>query len=89
MLAGEREPSEALDVAMRAVAQKVTGTVHGFYVETNALDHAPIPEELLRAPKGALAVQVTHHRVKGAAWGQYVILYVLVDDAPAGGSFDL
>jgi hypothetical protein len=89
VLAGEREPFDALSAAMRSVAQRVSGTVHGFVVETNDLERAPIPEELLHAPKGALAIQVTHHRVKGAAWGQYVILYVLVDEPRNGAGIDL
>ena len=43
---------------------------------------APIPEAVLHAAQGSLAIQVTHHRVKGAAWGQYVVLYILA----AGGA---
>jgi hypothetical protein len=40
---------------------------------------------VLHAPKGALAVAVTHHRVKGAAWGQYAIFYLLVTESGASG----
>ncbi len=88
VLAGALEPSDALNVAMRSVAQRVAGRVQGFLVETNDLEHAPIPDDLLRAPKGAFAVEVTHHRVKGAAWGQFVVFYLLVVES-RGGSLDL
>jgi hypothetical protein len=28
---------------------------------------------------------VTHHRVNGAAWGQYVVIYLLVEPVGASG----
>lgn len=53
--------------------------MHGYLVEANDLDRAPLPEELVNVPSGSVAIAVTHHRVKGAAWGQYVIFYLYVD----------
>jgi hypothetical protein len=90
VLAGQREPYEALNVAMQAVVDRVRGRIAGFYVESNDLESAPIPDTILRAGGGALAVYVTHHRVKGAAWGQFVVFYLLTQDAERGGrSVDL
>lgn len=78
VLDGKREPMLALDTAMHAAAQRAKTSVGGFVVESNDLDQAPLPENVLRAAGGTLAVEVTHHRAEGAAWGQYVILYLLV-----------
>jgi hypothetical protein len=79
VLAGEREPMAALDAGMRSLARRTFGgTVHGFVAEANDLDRVPIPDQLLSVPKGVLAVEVTHHRVRGAAWGQYAVFYILV-----------
>ncbi|HLK38822.1 MAG TPA: hypothetical protein VKU41_18805 [Polyangiaceae bacterium] len=80
ILRGESEPFAALNVAMRSLVQRSRGVIHGFVVEANDLDVAPIPDAVLHAPAGRVAVSVTHHRVKGAAWGQYVILYLLERD---------
>jgi hypothetical protein len=85
VLAGKREPVAALNAGMRSLAQRTFGAVYGFVAEANEVDSAPIPEPVLHAPKGALAVAVTHHRVKGAAWGQYAIFYFLVTESGASG----
>jgi len=77
VLAGEREPYEAQNVAMQTVVNRVRGRISGFCVESNDLERAPIPDDVLRAPDGSVAVYVTHHRVRGAAWGQFVVFYLL------------
>ncbi len=79
VLAGEREPYEALDRAMQTAVNRVVGRISGFCVESSDLGRAPIPDEVLRAPEGAVAVYVTHHRVQGAAWGQFVVFYLLAE----------
>jgi hypothetical protein len=38
-----------------------------------------------QAPAGSFVVAVAHHRVKGAAWGQYVVVYLLVQGALGPG----
>lgn len=78
VLDGKREPMLALDTAIHAAAQRSRTSVGGFVVESNDLEHAPLPESVLRAAGGTLSVEVTHHRAEGAAWGQYVVLYMLV-----------
>jgi hypothetical protein len=80
VLAGATEPGAALYTSIQALAQQVIGArVHGYLVEANDLDRAPLPDELIAAPAGSVAIVVTHHHVKGAAWGQYVILCLYVD----------
>jgi len=59
--------------------------VSGYMVETSDLDAAEVPPAVLHSARGALAVAVTHHRVAGAAWGQYVVMYLLVEPAGASG----
>jgi hypothetical protein len=77
ILRGQREPYEALDRAMSAVVERTGAGVEGFTVEANEIERAPIPDAVLHMAEGSLAIEVTHHRVKGAAWGQYVVLYIL------------
>ena len=89
IVTNEIEPSAATDAAMHAIADRVSGTVSGFYVETNDLDLVTVPEGIRQAPGGSLVVAVTHHRVNGAAWGQYVVIYLLVQDAGPGPSRSL
>ncbi len=77
VLAGTREPMAVLRFALQGLAQRTGGTVSGYVVEGNDVDTIPIPDPLLHIPKGSLVVQVTHHRVAGAAWGQYVVFFLL------------
>jgi hypothetical protein len=87
VLTGATEPGAALHASMAALAtQNVGARVHGYLVETNDIRRAPVPDAVLNAPGGSLSVVVTHHRVKGAAWGQYVIFYLLVPPAVDPGT---
>jgi hypothetical protein len=80
VLAGATEPGAALYTSMQALAEQVSGArVHAYLIEANDLDRAPLPDGLVAAPAGSVAIVVTHHRVRGAAWGQYVILCLYVD----------
>lgn len=89
VLAGAVEPGAALYASMQALAEQSMGRrVFGYLVEGNDLERMPIPQQLLDLPNGALTVRVTHHRVKGAAWGQYVIFYLVVTGASGTGSVE-
>jgi hypothetical protein len=66
-----------LRFAIQGLAERTGGTVSGYVAEGNDVDTIPIPDALLHTPKGSLVVQVTHHRVAGAAWGQYVVFFLL------------
>jgi hypothetical protein len=78
VLSGDEEPMSALAVAMHAFASTGSGTLHGYVAEATQIDAVPIPPELLRLPKAQVAVAVTHHKAKGAAWGQLVVFYMAV-----------
>ncbi len=82
----EKPPMAALDDAMQAVATKTGNSVAGWVVEATDLDAIAIPEPLLRPGALQFAIEVTHHRAPGAAWGQYVVLIVAVGVASGGSS---
>jgi hypothetical protein len=54
--------------------------VRGYVAESSEIELTPVPDELLRMTKGKVAVVVTHHKVKGAAWGQYVVFFLVVPE---------
>jgi hypothetical protein len=86
VLSGAREPSLAVRAAMQSLAdsgEAAGSIVSGYTVETTDLDAAEVPPLVVHSAKGALAVAVTHHRVTGAAWGQYVVMYLLVEPVGA------
>ena len=65
---------------MLAVAKTRSGqSAFGTLLETTSVDHFLLPDIALK-PDLHVAVAVTHHRVPGAAWGQYVIFFVSVED---------
>jgi hypothetical protein len=86
VLAGSIEPMAALRVANRALAARMGSSVWGSVAEGNDLDTIPIPHEILGAAGSKLAIRVTHHRVRGAAWGQYVVFFVMLQE-PAAPQF--
>jgi hypothetical protein len=80
VLSGDEEPMAAVQRGMQSLALRSSGTVRGYVSEANELGLAPIPDEILRMPRGKVAVIVTHHKVKGAAWGQYVVFFLVVGE---------
>lgn len=58
----------------------VDGTIRsGSFVSSYSPRGLELPPELLRQRALHLDIGVTHHRPKGAAWAQYVILVVFAD----------
>jgi hypothetical protein len=79
---GEASPSDALRVAMQHVANEIGGSVQGFVWETHDLDMIEFPSELLQKGDLTLAAGVTYYRAPGGAWGQYTVLFVVIN--PSG-----
>jgi hypothetical protein len=75
----ETAPSAALDVIMNNVVQAERRSVRGLIWETQDLDAIEFPEELLRPGDLAIAVGVTYYRAPQGAWGQYSVLFVVVE----------
>jgi hypothetical protein len=75
---GEATPGEALNVLMRNMVDSVGHAVRGFAWETADLDLIEFPRELLLKGDLALGAGVTYYKAPGGAWGQYVVLFVVV-----------
>jgi hypothetical protein len=73
-----KPPMEALRQVMEATVAQMGTSVAGYLLETNDLARVEIPKELLGPGPQRVLVGVTHHRAPGAAWGQYVVMVVLV-----------
>jgi hypothetical protein len=73
-----KAPMTALEDAMQAVSSSTGNAVAGWVVEGTNLDALEIPEALLQPGALQIAIEVTHHRAPGAAWGQLVVLIVAV-----------
>lgn len=75
--AGTLSPHSAMDQALRAEVT-TTGTAHSAWIlETNDLTNLPLQHELMRTQPIEVQVGVTHYKPEGAAWGQYVVLFVI------------
>jgi hypothetical protein len=73
-----KAPMAALDVAMQVAVERTGQGVRGYSLETNDLDKVDVPGVLLTPGPLRVMVGVTHHRANGAAWGQYVVLVVIL-----------
>ena len=74
-------PMEALQATMQLAVARTGQSVRGYTLETNDVDHVEVPRELLGRGPMQMLLGVTHHRAEGAAWGQYVVVAVIL----AGG----
>ena len=70
-------PMRALDDVIHDVNETTSRAVNGWVFEGTDIDSIAIPDELLSGNPGYLAIEVTHHRAPGAAWGQLVAFVVL------------
>jgi hypothetical protein len=78
---GEVAPGKALDEAMHQISAEFGVPVQGFVWETHDLDTIEFPRELLQRGDLTLAAGVTYYRAPGGAWGQYVVLFVVINSA--------
>jgi hypothetical protein len=81
---GRATPMKALEYAMYEVASATGRSASGLVWETHDLDAIEFPPELLRRGNLMLGAGVTFYRPPGGAWGQYTVLFVVVD-LPGGG----
>ena len=80
---GKRDAEDALDAAMVAVRDHSRQSVRGWVLTTNQLEAVALPTELLGAGPLDVAIEVTHHKEEGAAWGSYVV-FMVTPSAVAG-----
>lgn len=76
---GKAEPIDALQRVLESARDRLGIATRGYVVETTSLDALQIPEEVMIQPTLHLEIGVTHHKPKGAAWAQLVILVVFQD----------
>jgi hypothetical protein len=75
-----KQPMAALSDLLRVAVSRTRSSVNGYVLETTDPSHVDFPPALLRAGLLDVVVAVTHHRAPGAAWGQYVIFVLILDD---------
>jgi len=73
------EPMEAARSAVARASERLGKAVAVWVFETTSLEALKLPKELLDRTPPRVAFAVTHHRVPGAAWGQYVVFVFAVD----------
>jgi hypothetical protein len=71
-------PMAALQATMQIAVARTGQSVHGYTLETSDLDQVEVPDALLTAGPMRMMIGVTHHRAEGAAWGQYVVVIVIL-----------
>jgi hypothetical protein len=71
-------PMDVLQAIMQIAVARTGQGVHGYALETNDLDQVDVPDMLLAPGPLRMMIGVTHHRAEGAAWGQYVVVFVIV-----------
>jgi hypothetical protein len=81
---GRATPFKALEYAMHDVASATGRAVQGLVWETHDLDAIEFPPELLRRGNLMLGAGVTFYRPEGAAWGQYTVVFVVIDLTQGG-----
>jgi hypothetical protein len=70
---------EALQRVLSRGVNQFGADMRGYVVEVTSLDALEIPAEVLAQPKLILEIGVTHYKPQGAAWAQFVILVIFVD----------
>lgn len=76
---GTAQPMEALQRVLARGVSQFGADMRGYVVEATSLDALQIPAEVLAQPKLYLEIGVTHFKPEGAAWAQFVILVIFVD----------
>jgi hypothetical protein len=75
--------SEALDSVIAETVAARSHDASGYLVETTDPKQLKFDPMFLTSSTLDLELGVTHYRAPGAAWGQYVILFVVVDHGAA------
>ncbi len=82
---GQRSPEQALNDMLTNAAARVPGRgVKGWAFETTLFERMRLPPELTMSPALALGIGVAHHRRPGAAWGRFLVYFVMIDETLTG-----
>ena len=71
--------TDGLHFAMTEISQAAHSSVSGYILETTDVSRVKFDASLLDPSTLDVEIGVTHYRVPGAAWGQYSILFVILD----------
>jgi hypothetical protein len=74
--------SSALNHALHELRTDHGSSVIGYFLETNDIKQLKFEPLFLDSSTLDFELTVTHYRAPGAAWGQYVVLYVVVNHGP-------
>jgi hypothetical protein len=77
---GKKDPGEALRAALEGESAVMERAMRGFAFEGTNLDTIRFPDELMKPEPLFVGIEITHHRAPGAAWGQYVVFVLMVDE---------
>lgn len=80
----EATPADAMRVVMQKVSEFSGKPVRGLVWETHDLNEIEFPSELLRYGDLTLGAGVTFYRPPGGAWGQYAVIFVMLDEPEQG-----
>jgi predicted PilT family ATPase len=69
----------AMDNVIQETAQARAHETFGYTVETTDVKQLKFDSILTQSSSLNVEVGVTHYRAPGAAWGQYVVLFVVLD----------
>jgi hypothetical protein len=78
--ASSAAPDVALRTALQAMVDETGKSCRGIAVPTIDPSQTPLPPAMLRDADFTYAVSVAHERRKGAAWGDYVVLWLWTVD---------
>jgi hypothetical protein len=76
---------ETLDDILAGAAGPLGRDVHGAVFESTDLDVIPFPAALFAITPPYVAIEVTHRKAPGAAWGQYVIFVITLPRTEGDG----
>ncbi len=74
---GQAQPGVALQIALDQESRRWQRPLSGLRFETVDLDRAPLPDALFARRDLRMGLAVAHTRVHGAAWGQYVVYFMI------------
>jgi hypothetical protein len=80
VLRNEKQPTQVLRELIQTAVKRTGANVTGYVFETVDPSLIDFPAPMLRAGPLDVVVVATHHRAAEAAWGQYVIFALVVDE---------
>lgn len=84
--AGKLTPRDAMNNIVQRSVESTNMSTRAFMVQTSSLQELQLPDEILRKKNLRMDIGVTHFKAPGAAWAQYAIVVVFVEDQMNSGN---